>query len=256
MSRTNLSPTAAAVAANGEIEESRLAPRSIGLKALLGGLVVGLALGLGASANATNYSEATQGDLSNLAGAPTDIGNLTLGANHVAGASIPSGSMIPNGHGALTNQDNDFFTFTVPKGYVLSQFDLGSDTIINPGDRFFLGLYPGATSPVDPKNPSPIGLLGYALPGTPQIGTDLLPVLAASNDPGFPPLPQHFSGSLPAGKYKVWLVDGDTPVHYDLNLAVAPAPEPAMWTLMIAGIGLTGAMLRGRSGQAHRGVAA
>ena len=166
------------------------------------------------------------------------------------------GPQIPGGHGALENQDNDFFTFTVPVGDVLSHFDIVRDSSIVPGDRFFLGLYPGNTSPVDPSNPSPAGLLGYALPGTSAIGTDVLPALAASNDPGFPPLPTHFSGSLGAGQYTVWVVDGDSPVHYDIDLAVAAAPEPATWVLMIAGIGLTGAMLRRRRLGAVRAIVA
>jgi hypothetical protein len=215
--------------------------------ALVFGFVLSAALaGLGATANATSYNEGTQGDLSDHPSAPTNLGALTMGGNYIAGSSIPSGAPIPGGHGALTNQDNDFFTFIVPTGEVLSQFDLVSDTSIVPGDRFFLGLYPGDTSPVDPSNPTPAGLLGYALPGTPQIGADLLPVLAASDDPGFPPLPTHFSGGLGAGAYTVWLVDGDSPVHYDLDLVVAPAPEPASWALMIAGLGLVGGALRRR----------
>ena len=229
-------------------------PPMSGLRALVGGLVVGAALGFGASANATTFNEVTQGDLSDSAGAPTNIGALTVGANTVVGLSIPSGAPIPNGHGALTNQDNDFFTFAVPTGDVLSQIDLGGDTSIEQGDRFFLGLYRGATSPVDPSNPTPAGLLGYALPGAPQIGTDILPALAASSDPGFPPLPTHFSGSLGAGEYTFWLVDGDSPVHYDLNLAVSPVPEPAMWMLMIVGVGLTGATLRRRGVRTIQGT--
>ncbi len=227
---------------------------SSGLRALFCGFALSAALaGFGAPANATNYNEGTQGDLSDLSGAPTKIGALTLGDNFIVGSSIPSGTLIPGGHGALTNQDNDFFTFIVPTGDVLSNFNLQGDTSIVDGDRFFLGIYRGSTSPVDPSNPTPVGLLGYALPGTGQIGTDLLPILAASDDPGFPPLPQHFSGSLGAGAYTVWLVDGDSPISYDLNLVVSPAPEPGTWVLLVAGIGLTGAMLRQRRlGRTHQ----
>jgi hypothetical protein len=223
---------------------------SSGVRALFCGLALSASLGLGATANATGYDEGTQGDLSDSAGAPTNIGALTLGDNHIIGSSIPSGPPIPNDHGALTNQDDDFFTFTVPTGDLLSHFELGGDSSIDSGDRFFLGIYKGDTAPVDPTNPTPSGLLGYTLPGAPDIGTDLLPALATSNEPGFPSLRKHFSGSLPAGAYTVWLVDGDRPVHYDLNLAVSPVPEPTMWTLLIAGIGSTGAMLRRRRTQA------
>jgi hypothetical protein len=231
------------------LSRQAVTPRRRALRrgALVCGLMLSAALAaVGGAANATSYNEATQGDLSDYSGAPTNIGALTLGDNFIAGSSIPSGAPIPGGHGALTNQDNDFFTFTVPTGEVLSHFDLVADTSIVQGDRFFLGIYSGATSPVDPSNPTPAGLLGYTLPGAPQIGTDLLPALAASDEPGFPPLPDHFSGSLGAGAYTVWLVDGDSPLHYDVDLAVSSAPEPTTWLLMMTGVGLTGAMLRRR----------
>lgn len=218
---------------------------------------MGLAIaGVGASANATNYDEGTQGDLSNLPGAPTNIGALTDGDNYIVGSTIPSGSPIPGGHGALTNQDNEFFTFTVAKGKVLSQFKIMSDTTIASGDRFFLGIYPGATSPVNPSSPTPAGLLGYTLPGPSQIGTDVLPALAASNEPGFPALPNHFSGSLGAGAYTVWLVDGNQPVHYDLGLTVSAIPEPASWALMMVGVGLMGAAVRRRRPQTPAAIVA
>jgi hypothetical protein len=202
------------------------------------------------TAKATTYNEVAQGDLSGQSNEPTNIGALETGSNYVIGDSIPSGSLIPDGHGALTNQDNDFFTFTVPKGDVLSAFDLVNDSTITSGDRFFLGIYDGATSPVDPSNPTPAGLLGYTLPGTTQIGKNLLPDLAASDEAGFPALTNHFSGDLGAGQYTVWLVDGDAPVHYDLDLGISAAPEPEMWLLMILGVGLTGATLRRRSPRA------
>jgi hypothetical protein len=214
-------------------------------RALFCGLALSATLAAFA-ANATDYNEGTSGDLSNLPGAPTNIGALTVGDNDIIGSSVPSGSLIPGGHGALTIQDDDFFTFTVPTGDVLYQFRLGGDSSIAQGDRFFLGIYSGDTSPVDPSNPTPAGLLGYTLPGTPQIGTDLLPALAASNEPGFPALMTHFSGDLGPGDYTVWVVDGDNPLKYDLNLAIAPAPEPAAWALMMVGVGLTGARLRRR----------
>jgi hypothetical protein len=210
-----------------------------------------LLAGASTVAHATNYNEGTQGDLSDLPGAPTTIGVLTASDNYIVGSTIPSGDPIPGGHGALTNQDNDFFTFTVAAGHQLSAFDIVGDTTINTGDRFFLGIYSGGTASVDPTNPTPAGLLGYTLPGTPQIGTDVLPDLAASDEAGFPPLPTHFSGALGAGTYTVWLVDGDSPVSYDLDLHVASVPEPATWSLMIGGVGLMGARLRRRS---HRAI--
>ena len=214
---------------------------------------VALSAALAASAKATDYNEAILGDFSNAPGAPTNIGALTLGNNNIIGSSIPHGPVVPGGHGALAYPDYDFFTFTVPTGDVLSSFKLLSNSTIVDGDRFFLGIYSGATAPVDPSNPTPAGLLGYTLPGTPQIGKNLLPDLSASSEFGFPPLATHFSIPLAAGQYTVWLEDADNPVHYDLNLGVSSAPEPAAWVLMIAGVGLMGAGLRRRPGRGDLG---
>jgi hypothetical protein len=210
-------------------------------------LSAALLTGVGATAHATSYNETISGDLSDLPGQPTNIGTLTPGNNYVLGSSVPSGAPIPDGHGALAIQDNDFFTFTVPTGYALSQFDIVGDTSISSGDRFFLGIYPGSQTSVDPSNPTPDGLLGYTLPGTPQIGTDVLSALAASDEAGFPALSSHFSGDLEAGNYTVWLVDGDSPLHYDLDLGISAVPEPSMWMLMLAGVGLLGTALRRRA---------
>ena len=223
------------------------------MKALGCGFALSVAVvGFAAAANATNYNEAVQGDLSGSPSAPTSLNYLTLGDNDIVGSSVPSGDPIPDGHGALTNQDNDFFSFSIPTGEVLAHFYLGGATLIAEGDRFFLGLYSGDTAAVDPSNPTPAGLLGYTLPGSSQIGTDLLPRLAASDEPGFPPLPTHFSGSLGPGSYTVWLVDGDRPVSYDLHLVTTAVPEPGAWAMMVAGMGMGGAMLRRRRASTQR----
>lgn len=223
-------------------------------KALYYGFAFSFAvIGFATAANATNYNEAVQGDLSGSPSTPTSLNYLTLGDNEVVGSSVPSGDPIPDGHGALTNQDNDFFTFNVPIGEVLTHFYLGGATSIADGDRFFLGLYSGKTAAVDPNNPTPAGLLGYTLPGPSQIGTDLLPALAASDEPGFPPLPTHFSGNLGPGSYTVWVVDGDRPVSYDLRLVTSAVPESGTWAMMVAGMGIGGTMLRRRRTGTKRG---
>ncbi len=217
--------------------------------------VCALLAAVAGTANAISYNEATQGDLSNSPNAPTSIGTLAVGNNFVVGSSIPSGAPIPGGHGALANQDDDFVTFTVAAGDVLSHFDLVGDSTITSGDRFFLGIYRGPTAPVDPTNPTPAGLLGYTLPGTPQIGTDLLPALAASSEPGFPTLPSNFSGSLGAGTYTVWMVDGDRPLHYDVDLVVASVPEPGTLPLMMIGVTVGGWVVSRRRPKARLATA-
>ena len=218
-------------------------------------------ISLGSAAHATNYSEGPVvggpdapyevDDLSDSGvvsptipgSGPTYIGALTLGSNFITGASIPYGTPSPMGD---EYQDNDYASFTVPTGDVLSHLYLSGSTRIVPGDLFFVGIASGDSIKVTP--PSSAGLLGYTLVSTSMIGSDILPALGMSDPPGFsgPPFSgaTTFSGALPSGTYSLWLLDGDRPVSYDLNLQVSAAPEPSIWLLMIAGIGGIGLILR------------
>jgi hypothetical protein len=193
-------------------------------------------------AHATDYDEVVQGDLSDDPAAPTDIGALTAGSNRISGTTIPSGTFDTTTH-SYSMLDNDYVTFTVPVGDVLSQIDVGSDTIIEATDRLFLGIAQGSTVSVDPSFTSAAGLLGWTLVGAPLVGTDVLPALGTSAPPNFPAIggATGFTGSLASGAYTLWILDGDSPAAYDFKLIVTPAvPEPSGWALMLAGMGLTG----------------
>ena len=217
--------------------------------------------GLATTAQATNYNEGPVvggpdapyevNDLSNSGvvnpevpgSGPTYIGALTLGSNFITGASIPYGTPSPMGD---EYQDNDYASFTIPTGDVLSHLYLSDGTTIVPGDLFFVGIAKGNSVNVTP--PSSAGLLGYTLVASSMVGSDILPALGMSDPAGFsgPPFSgaTTFSGALPSGTYSLWLLDGDSPVNYNLNLQVSATPEPSTWLLMIAGIGGIGLMLR------------
>lgn len=215
------------------------------------------AVSVAPAAHATDFLEVT--DFSNDPAHPTVLGALTPGSNLITGAIATYGSTTyPDGtpvgpNGELTHQDNDYVTFTVPAGYVLSQFLLGNGTTIMTSpriDRVFLGLAVGSNVVVDPSFTSAAGLLGFTLVSEAQLGTDILPAIGASAPAMFYPVPgaTTFTGPLSAGTYTLWLTDGDEAASYSFNAVVTAAavPEPATWAMMIAGFGAIGVAMRGR----------
>jgi hypothetical protein len=216
---------------------------------------------MGAPAQAVSINETVSGDLSNDADNPTNIGSLTLGNNSIVGSTIPSGPIVDQMTGARAVQDNDYVSFSVSNGEVLSQIFLGSDSVFVPGDRMFFGIAQGDQVTVDPSFTSASGLLGWTLVGSSMAGSDVLPLLGASAPANFPAIPgaTGFSGSLSAGIYTIWLLDGDQPASYDLDLVATPAPaqvpEAASWMVLLAGLGLMAAILRRRPRRERQNVA-
>jgi hypothetical protein len=209
--------------------------------------VVAVAAVLAASgAHATVYDETVTGDLSDDASNPTAIGSLTPGQNSIIGSSIPSGPVI-DPTGALANQDNDYVSFTVPHGYQLTQIDFASPgSSLTGDDRMFFAIAQGSGVFLTGLNGPATGLLGWTLVSESMVGSDLLPALGLSAPDNFPSFPgaTGFSGPLDAGLYTLWILDGDHPAYYNLDLVVAAVPEPSTWLLMAAGLGLIVALRR------------
>ena len=240
-------------------ENSKRRCRNAGIRVAVAAALFGLAT----TAHATNYNEGPVVggptapheiyDLSSTSSAPTDIGALTLGSNFIVGETIPYGPIVNARTGERQFEDDDYVTFTVPNGDVLSSLYLVAPstsvldgTTINLGDRVFIGIASGGSVNVTP--PSSAGLLGFTLASSSMIGSDILPALGMSAPPGFagPPFSgaTTFSGPLPSGVYSLWLVDGDNPVSYNLDLRVSAAPEPGSWVMLLAGFGVIGAAMR------------
>ncbi len=200
-------------------------------------------------AYATDYDEASSGDLSNNATAPTNLGQLIPGTNRISGMTIPSGTFDPATH-AYSTLDNDYVTFSVPTGYVLSEIMLAADSVIQPTDRLFLSIAQGSTAVVDPSFSSAAGLLGWTLVSPSMITANLLPDLGLASPANFPAIggATGFTSPLASGQYTLWVLDGDAPVTYDFKLNVAAAvPEPANWALLLAGLAVIGAVRRRRA---------
>lgn len=197
-------------------------------------LAAAATISLGSAAHATNYDESSApgGDFSNDDLNPTPV-SFTLGSNIVTGVT-----------GGF---DNDYMTFVVPVGQELSSITVldGSQA----PDRIFFGIASGDTAVVDPSFTSAAGLLGWTLFSDADDGADVLPALGLSAPPDFPPVPgaTGFTPPLGPGVYTAWVLDGDGApgtAPYQLNFALSAVPEPGAWTLLLAGMGGLGLMLR------------
>lgn len=158
---------------------------------------------LPASIRAAAYAESSQGDLSDDRLAPTPIA-LGLAGNPISGT--------------VTRGDLDYFTVNVPAGGALSAVTL--DAYRSSNARAFIGLQAGTTFTLDPADPDPALLLGYAHYGfdTP-VGQDLLDDIART------PGTIGFAAPLPPGDYVLWLNQTEpAPTAYGFNFVVVPEP--------------------------------
>jgi hypothetical protein len=126
-----------------------------------------------------------------------------------------------------------FFTFTVPKGYLLDSLVAVSVVLPNPTDSVaFIGLQSGSqiTVNVDPPYTTAAGLLGWRHVAPSDDGTNILPAMGSAGDGA-----TGFLGPLGAGSYSVWIQD-DLPVDYDFRFDISSVPEPGAVLLMLTGL--------------------
>lgn len=186
-------------------------------------VLLGACGGIGA-AQAADWNESLQGDLSNLRLAPTAL-LLDTGANLV--------------RGAFGGGDLDYLAVSVPQGMRLSALRYGDGMVLG-GVRSFVGVQAGPQMTVPPDTEAADGLLGWAHVQHAAVGTDLLPEIGR----GFGA--SGFVGALPAGVYTFWVQDTshEPGLAFSLNLEVSAVPEPAGAWLLLAGVGW---LLRSRS---------
>jgi hypothetical protein len=188
-------------------------------------------LGGGAQA-AVVWDESVDGDFSNDGLAATFV-SVVAGSNVVLGTT---------GRSATTSVvDRDYFSITVPDGYVWDSMMLlaGSSGI---GGGAFLGLMSGPQFTVPFDTATADGLLGWAIYAEGNVGSDLLLALSV---PGAGS--SGFDIPLPAGDYSFWVQElGVGVAPYGFDIGITPVPEVPTAAAMLAGMLLLTAALRRR----------
>jgi hypothetical protein len=168
-----------------------------------------------AGAQPVIWDELSQGDLSNDRFHPTALAPPP-------GVSQLVGAMDGEVNGIV---DRDYFSITIPQGYVLSQLIL--EQYFSNDPVAFIGIQPGPIFPDDPATVMPGDLLGWLHFGDGYVGMDLLPLMGANGQGFAPPL----TGSV----YTFWAQQTGEPTTYVLDFVVTvPAPSVVLPFALIA----------------------
>lgn len=144
-----------------------------------------------------DYNENLLGDLSSSNNAPTALA-FVGGQNTITATQSSS--------------DVDYFTFTVPAGYQLSQIIV--DDYISNDDAGFIGIVNGNTFPTDAANTNASDLLGGLVYGVSNRGDNILGDIGALTGA------QGFTGALPEGDYSIWLNQTGAESEASLNFII------------------------------------
>lgn len=145
----------------------------------------------------SDYNENLLGDLANAHTVPTVL--AFVGGNNTVTASQSS-------------SDVDYFTFTVPTGYELSQIIV--EDYQSSDDAGFIGIVTGTTFPEDEQNTTASDLLGGLVYGVSNRGNDILSAMGSLMGA------QGFTGALAAGNYCVWLNQTGATSETTLNFRI------------------------------------
>jgi hypothetical protein len=172
------------------------------------------------------WNETASGDLSNNKAAPNAF-TLAAGTNSVIGSVT----------GATDLQD--WIALTVPAGLQLSQVVLTSYQSADV--TAFTGVQRGSSF-VGNEMSDPAAFLGYAHFGPGNVGSNILPAIAAG------PGAQGFTPPLGSDTYTFLIQQIGATTTYQFNYVVTPVPEPASLGLTgLAGVGLLAGWLKRRT---------
>jgi hypothetical protein len=205
-------------------------------------------LSINSASAVTLWNEDINGDLSDNGLAPTNVGTLQVGTNSLK-ATFNAGT---------TNPSPDYFTFKIPKGLALKDIILNSWSPLDEDIAFF-AVQQGSIFDfvVPPNRDNAVGLLGWTHLRIAQVGTNILPEMAASNLPpsesGFnlpaPWVPGATGFSLPlkSGEYSFWLRQGgDVNITVEMDFNTVPVPETGLAPVVALGLGLGGFLMKKR----------
>ncbi len=145
-----------------------------------------------------DYNENLNGDLANTNDSPTVLA-FVGGQNTVTATQSSS--------------DVDYFTFTVPSGFQLTQIVV--DDYQSSDAAGFIGIVNGSTFPTDAASTSAGDLLGGLVYGIANRGNDILAAIGDLNGA------QGFTGALPSGSYSVWLNQTGVASEASLNFMIS-----------------------------------
>lgn len=196
---------------------------SLRLLALLTALVLPFGM-----AQARDWNEVGDGDLSGDGNAPTPLGTLSLGSNVISGTMGALGGIGP--------LDADIWNFSVAPGNYLTGIDLTAYSAASGSlnNQSFMAIANGGTiSTTDPSQHLSNALWGYGEDGFGGTYTNLLALLDAG--PVYSGI--GFNGPLPAGNYTFWIQEGGDQINYTIDFVTSPVPEPGSAMLLgIAGL--------------------
>lgn len=188
-------------------------------------LLAALALPFG-TAQALNWNEGFNGDLSDNGAAPTLVGTLSSGSNLFTGTM---GSL--GGTGPL---DADIWSFTIAAGYYLTGINLvGYTSASGNNNDSFMAIANGTTIETDQAvNQLSNALWSKQTDGFGNTYTDLFALLDAGPDFGG----IGFDGPLPAGNYTFWIQEGSDQINYQIDFVTTPIPVPEPGGALLLGM--------------------
>jgi hypothetical protein len=168
------------------------------------------------STQAFTYDETVSPDLSNDRLSPTLL-SAAPGVNSLTMTS--------------STGERDYFTFTVPTGWLLSS--IFHKSYASADDLSFFALQSGSAVTEPPTGTNAANLLGYTHFGVATVNTEIIDNLAGSN--ASTPAAMGFTAPLDAGSYAFWVQQTGVAAQYSFDFVLTPVPEPEQWALMLGG---------------------
>ncbi|MDN5753358.1 MAG: FxDxF family PEP-CTERM protein [Nitrosospira sp.] len=196
--------------------------------------VCGLALLLpGMASAAIAYDETVSGDFVSAILEPSGVSPGTFAGVMTAGVNTITGTF---GNSAAAGRDTDVFSFEIPAGQQLTAIDLTYAVVSG-----------------DPVNGSYFGIQDGLAIGTSleTVGSNLSNALVMENGDLLSEFDRgpEFGGTgltapLGPGNYTMFMSGLDAVVDYRMDFNVSAIPEPETYAMLLAGLGLLGAMAR------------